>query len=124
MLRNGFAILTCYCNFHNYLLFRCLTARITGAKKRSTACVRVDFIRVGNLMNSEIIGKPSQMPWAFVFTRIDQVPRHPAQLYEAIFYFFVALVLFFVWKSGKTEKYQGFFSGPWLNPYIHTTIHR
>ncbi len=69
------------------------------------------FIRVGNLMNSEIIGKPSQMPWAFVFTRIDQVPRHPAQLYEAIFYFFVALVLFFVWKSGKTEKYQGFLVG-------------
>ncbi|MEM6630776.1 MAG: prolipoprotein diacylglyceryl transferase, partial [Bacteroidota bacterium] len=43
-------------------------------------------IRLGNLMNSEIIGLPTEVPWAFVFTRIDEVPRHPAQLYEAFAY--------------------------------------
>ena len=42
------------------------------------------FIRLGNLMNSEIIGKVTDVPWAFIFVREDQYPRHPGQLYEAI----------------------------------------
>lgn len=45
------------------------------------------FIRLGNLMNSEIIGRPTDVPWAFVFEKIDMLPRHPGQLYEAIVYF-------------------------------------
>ncbi len=55
-----------------------------------TAC----FIRLGNLMNSEIIGKPTDVPWAFIFERVDMVPRHPGQLYEAIAY---ALLFFIGW---------------------------
>ncbi|NOT73554.1 MAG: prolipoprotein diacylglyceryl transferase [Cyclobacteriaceae bacterium] len=69
------------------------------------------FIRFGNLMNSEIIGIPTQGPWAFVFTRIDEVPRHPAQLYEALFYLALASILFLLWKSGKVERYKGFLFG-------------
>jgi phosphatidylglycerol---prolipoprotein diacylglyceryl transferase len=69
------------------------------------------FIRLGNLMNSEIIGIPTQVPWAFVFTQIDQVPRHPAQLYEAIFYFVIFLVLFVLWRSGKVQHHKGFLFG-------------
>ena len=53
-----------------------------------TAC----FIRLGNLMNSEIIGKPTDVPWAFIFERVDMLPRHPGQLYEAIAY----AIFFFV----------------------------
>ena len=45
-----------------------------------TAC----FIRLGNLMNSEIIGKITDVPWAFIFQQVDPMPRHPGQLYEAI----------------------------------------
>lgn len=56
-----------------------------------TAC----FIRLGNLMNSEIIGKVSDVPWAFVFERIDNLPRHPGQLYEAIAY---AILFFIGWR--------------------------
>ena len=48
----------------------------------TTAC----FIRLGNLMNSEIIGKVTDVPWAFVFEKVDMLPRHPGQLYEAIAY--------------------------------------
>lgn len=69
------------------------------------------FIRLGNLMNSEIIGAPSNMPWAFVFTRIDTVPRHPAQLYEAIFYFAVSIVLFRLWKNNRFNNRPGFICG-------------
>ena len=50
------------------------------------------FIRMGNLMNSEILGLPSDAPWAMVFDRVDNIPRHPAQLYEALSY----LVMFFI----------------------------
>lgn len=46
-------------------------------------------IRLGNLMNSEIIGKPTDISFAFIFTSIDFYPRHPAQLYEAIIYAFI-----------------------------------
>lgn len=58
-----------------------------------TACC----IRLANLMNSEIIGRPTDVPWAFVFERVDMVPRHPAQLYEALAYltFFVGMMLLY-----------------------------
>ena len=56
-----------------------------------TAC----FIRLANLMNSEIIGQPTDVPWAFVFERVDMLPRHPAQLYEAIAYF----IFFLAWST-------------------------
>ena len=36
------------------------------------------FIRVGNLMNSEMVGLPTNLPWGFIFTRVDEIPRHPA----------------------------------------------
>ena len=59
-----------------------------------TAC----FIRLGNLMNSEIIGKITDVPWAFLFEKVDAVPRHPGQLYEAIAY---ALLFFIMWALHK-----------------------
>ena len=64
------------------------------------------LIRIGNFFNSEIIGLPSELPWAIIFTSKDNIPRHPAQLYEAFGYFMAfitALVLFF--KSGLKEKF-------------------
>lgn len=61
------------------------------------------LIRLGNLMNSEMIGLPTTLPWGFIFTRIDNVPRHPAQLYEAIYCFFLFIFLFWLYyKKGKT----------------------
>lgn len=69
------------------------------------------LIRLGNFMNSEIIGTSSDLPWAFVFSRIDQVPRHPSQLYEAIFYLVLAIVLYLTWKSGKYKKKPGYLFG-------------
>lgn len=69
------------------------------------------FIRLGNLMNSEIIGNPTNLPWAFIFTRVDRIPRHPAQLYEAIAYLTFFLLVFMIYnKRGKTLK-RGFLFG-------------
>lgn len=57
------------------------------------------FIRLGNLMNSEILGVKTSVPWAFVFERRDMIPRHPAQLYEAIAYFIIAGILFLIYRK-------------------------
>lgn len=51
------------------------------------------MIRVGNFFNSEILGRPGDVPWAVVFARVDAVPRHPVQLYEALAYLPVFAVL-------------------------------
>lgn len=69
------------------------------------------FIRLGNLMNSEIIGRPSDVPWAFVFERVDTVPRHPGQLYEAICYAFFFLIHWYCYRRWPEKVGTGFFFG-------------
>lgn len=73
----------------------------------TTAC----FIRLGNLMNSEIIGKPTDVPWAFIFERVDMMPRHPGQLYEAIAYACFFLIMWMLWKRYPQKVGTGFFFG-------------
>lgn len=51
------------------------------------------LIRLGNFFNSEIIGTPTQVSWAVRFTRIDDLPRHPVQLYESLVYLLLFLTL-------------------------------
>lgn len=71
------------------------------------------FIRLANLINSKIIGKPTDMPWAFVFEQIDMLPRHPAQLYEAIAYFIFFLGMIYLYKKSDhgQKLHRGFFFG-------------
>ena len=59
------------------------------------------LIRIGNLMNSEIIGQPTSVPWAFVFSQRDAIPRHPSPLYEALLLFAVLALLFFLHQNRK-----------------------
>jgi phosphatidylglycerol---prolipoprotein diacylglyceryl transferase len=69
------------------------------------------FIRIGNFFNQEILGKFSNMPFAIIFgspadgSRV--IPRHPVQLYEAIFYLFVFIFLFYLSKKTKYFFTQG-----------------
>ena len=72
-----------------------------------TAC----FIRLGNLMNSEIIGKVTDVPWAFIFERVDKMPRHPGQLYEAIAYFVFFFVGVWLYRKHPQRVGTGFFFG-------------
>ncbi|WP_373520957.1 prolipoprotein diacylglyceryl transferase [Aquiflexum sp.] len=70
------------------------------------------FIRLGNLFNSEMIGHPTTVPWAFVFRRIDSIPRHPGQLYEAVAYF--SIFIFMNLYSKKVKKESGYLFGLFL----------
>jgi phosphatidylglycerol:prolipoprotein diacylglycerol transferase len=72
------------------------------------AALTFSMIRLGNLMNSEMIGKPTDLPWAFIFTSHDNIPRHPAQLYEAIHYFIWFIILFWIWYKQKDSMKNGF----------------
>ncbi len=60
------------------------------------------FIRTGNLMNSEIYGIETDLPWGFVFLRNGEtVPKHPTQIYEALAYLLVFILLYFIYKKNN-----------------------
>ena len=69
------------------------------------------FIRLANLMNSEIIGIPTTVSWAFIFVREDNLPRHPAQLYEAIVYLIVFGLMYYLYRTKREKLQNGFFFG-------------
>lgn len=72
------------------------------------------FIRMGNLMNSEIYGIPTDVPWAFRFLRLHPdealIPRHPTQIYEALFYLATfGLLWFLYWKKKLIVRHGALF---------------
>ena len=69
---------------------------------------------MGNLMNSEIVGMPTDVPWAFRFLRLHPdealIPRHPTQIYEALFYLFVfGLLSFLYWRKRLIVRHGALF---------------
>lgn len=72
------------------------------------------FIRLGNFMNSEIYGKPTNGNWGVVFQRDDLIPRHPTQLYEAISYIFIFIFLFVTYNRAKSKNFKGMLFGIFL----------
>ena len=76
-------------------------------------------IRLGNLMNSEIIGKITDVPWAFIFEKVDAVPRHPGQLYEAIAYAILFCIMWVLHKKMPEKIGTGWYFGFCLT-YIFT----
>jgi len=72
------------------------------------------LIRIGNFLNSEIIGTASNAPWAVIFKRLDNIPRHPVQLYEAISYLGIFLFLLILYKKSNTFDLKGRLCAWWL----------
>ncbi len=77
------------------------------------------LIRIGNLMNSEIIGRPTNLPWSFVFERIDRVPRHPTQIYESLWYLATWLGGLYFYRRYKHNPPMGLLFG-WTVAAIFT----
>ncbi len=67
------------------------------------------FIRIGNLMNSEIYGIKTSLPWGFIFAKTDIMnePHHPTQIYEALGYIIIFIIIFYIFS-----KTQSFLSKP------------
>lgn len=69
------------------------------------------FIRLGNLMNSEILGRPTDGTWGVIFDRVDQIPRHPAMVYESLWYALVFLISYRLYLRFKEKTPQGLLFG-------------
>jgi phosphatidylglycerol---prolipoprotein diacylglyceryl transferase len=71
--------------------------------------------RLGNFINAELVGRPTDVPWAMVFPQVDQLPRHPSQLYE----FGLEGVLLFIvlWIFASRRRPRGAVSGLFLVGY-------
>ncbi len=83
------------------------------------------FIRFGNLFNSEIYGRATDLPWAFLFVRdrvidpetgalLPNVPSHPTQIYEALSYLLIFTILFIFYRKKKDEIRDGLIFGIFL----------
>ena len=73
------------------------------------------FIRLGNLFNSEIYGDVTGLPWGFVFDlRGETEPKHPTQLYEALSYLVLGLVMVWIYWKRLDKTHRGFFFGLFL----------
>jgi prolipoprotein diacylglyceryl transferase len=72
------------------------------------------FIRMGNFMNSEIVGNPTSGWWAVVFQRVDNIPRHPVQLYEAVAYAIVFAILLLTYRRRGNDLRDGTLTGLFL----------
>ncbi len=79
----------------------------------AVACVPAAMVRLGNFVNSEIVGKPTDVAWAVTFPRAphDSVPRHPAQLYEALLYGVLAFVLWRLYRKFEKQVPRGLLVG-------------
>lgn len=82
-----------------------------------TAALPGVCIRFGNLMNSEIVGRPTDVPWAFVFMNNNEyakIPRHPAQLYESLSCLVLFFLLLWFWKVYRHKSAPGTMLGIYL----------
>lgn len=76
-----------------------------------TTPIAAAFIRLGNFMNSEILGRATDSPLGIIFAQVDNVPRHPAQLYEAIAYLLFFVVGWMLYRKSPKKVGSGFFFG-------------
>lgn len=75
------------------------------------------LVRLGNLLNSEIYGSPTSLPWGFIFERetdpdlLPLVPRHPTQIYESLFCLVLLAITFYLWKTKPALLRDGMITG-------------
>jgi prolipoprotein diacylglyceryl transferase len=72
------------------------------------------FIRTGNFFNSEIVGKPTDVAWGVVFEKLGEDARHPSQLYEALSYYLIFALLWFIYQRNGGKPKEGMIMGLYL----------
>ena len=77
--------------------------------------ITATLIRLGNLMNSEIYGGPTDLPWGFIFVRDGQtVPCHPTQIYEMLYCIAALITTQAMYHYGKAYRREGLLLGTFL----------
>ncbi|MDZ5761048.1 prolipoprotein diacylglyceryl transferase [Lyticum sinuosum] len=113
-------------SFHGGLIGTALALKLFCAKQKiqfskisDLVCVSVPislfFGRIANFTNGELYGKPTNLPWAVIFKSIDNIPRHPSQLYEAITEGLILfIIMIYLWNKKRKIWKSGTFSGCFL----------
>jgi phosphatidylglycerol---prolipoprotein diacylglyceryl transferase len=102
-------------SFHGGLIGTFIAGYIVIKKKNLKFLTMLDLIvptcpigiglgRLGNFINGELFGKPTDVPWAMIFPQGGNVARHPSQLYEAFFEGFVLFVALWLYKDRKKRE--------------------
>ena len=112
-------------SFHGGLL-GIIIASILFAKKNNqdlfvytdlislVAPIGIFFGRLANFINSELYGKVTEVPWAVTFVQVDNLSRHPSQLYEAIFEGIILFILLLHFRNKNFLAKPGLISGLFL----------
>jgi phosphatidylglycerol:prolipoprotein diacylglycerol transferase len=113
-------------SFHGGMLGVILAIALFARSRRQHWLAATDFIaplvplglaagRIGNFINAELWGRPTDLPWAMVFPNVDRLPRHPSQLYE---FALEGIVLFaLLWWYSARPRPRGAVSGAFLAGY-------
>ena len=78
------------------------------------APIGIFFGRIANFINSELYGKETALPWGVKFEKIDEIYRHPSQLYEAFFEGLLLFLILIYFRKSSSAKNPGFISGIFL----------
>jgi phosphatidylglycerol:prolipoprotein diacylglycerol transferase len=112
-------------SFHGGLL-GIIVASILFAKKNNqdlfvytdlvslVAPIGIFFGRLANFINSELYGKVTEVPWAVTFIQVDNLSRHPSQLYEAFFEGIILFILLLYFRNKNFLEKPGLISGLFL----------
>tara|TARA_B100001059_G_C17659632_1_gene488767 strand:- start:139 stop:921 length:783 start_codon:yes stop_codon:yes gene_type:complete len=76
--------------------------------------IGIFFGRIANFINSELYGIETNLPWAVKFIQVDNLSRHPSQLYEAFFEGFILFLILLLFRNKSFTKTPGFISGLFL----------
>ena len=83
----------------------------------TVAPIGIFFGRIANFINSELYGVETNLPWAVKFIQVDDLFRHPTQLYEAFFEGLVLFLILIYFRKKGFSKFLGFISGLFLILY-------
>ena len=112
-------------SFHGGLLGIIVASIIFGKKNNQDPFIYMDLVslvapigiffgRLANFINSELYGTASNIPWSVIFVKVDNLSRHPSQLYEAIL---EGIILFLILMHFRKKNYltkPGLISGLFL----------
>ena len=115
-------------SFHGGVLGVILSTVIFANKKKHNIFYYLDIVaivspigiffgRISNFINSELYGTITTMPWAVQFLKVDNLYRHPSQLYEAIFEGIVLFIILVYFRNRGFLNMPGFISGAFLTFY-------
>jgi phosphatidylglycerol:prolipoprotein diacylglycerol transferase len=112
-------------SFHGGLLGIIIASILFAKKNNQDAFVYTDLVslvapigiffgRLANFINSELYGKVTEVPWAVTFVQVDNLSRHPSQLYEAFFEGIILFILLLYFRNKNFLAKPGLISGLFL----------